>query len=159
MESIVSGFMADTKGQADLEVDSVGWTKELETGVDVLDEQHRRYIELLNDYLKKAADNTKVPEDKVIQLTESLEFLHQYAEEHFSTEESIMKDEGYPGFETHQEEHLYFLRHVGELCKDLEKNGFSPKLSREVNYYIAEWFIQHILLLDMELVDFLKTRH
>ena len=32
-------------------------------------------------------------------------------------------------------------------------------LSREVNYYIVEWFIQHILLSDMQLVEFLKIRH
>jgi len=30
--------------------------------------------------------------------------------------------------------------------------GFGPKLSREVNYYIIEWFINHILVSDMQLV-------
>ena len=70
-----------------------------------------------------------------------------------------MTDEEFPDFEEHLEEHSFFLRHVEDLCKDLETNGFSPELSREVIYYVVEWFIQHILLLDMQLVDFLKIRH
>lgn len=159
MGTLVRSFMEDTKDQADSEVGSIGWTKELETGIDVLDDQHRRYIELLNNYLEKATEKATISDQKNIQLTESLVFLRQYAEEHFSTEESIMKDAEYPDYEAHLDEHKYFLRHVGKLCKDLEKNGFSPKLSREVNYYTIEWFIQHILLLDMQLVDFLKARH
>jgi hemerythrin len=85
-------------------------------------------------------------------------FLRQYAKEHFATEETIMREAEYPEYEAHIKEHLYFLRHVGKLCEELELNGFSPKLSREVNYYISEWFIEHILLLDMQLVGFLNAR-
>jgi len=159
MESQVRGFIKDSKSQVDSEVGSIGWSKELETGIDVLDGQHRRYIELLNDYIENAKKNITTPEQKDVQLNESLGFLREYAKEHFSTEESIMIDAGFPGYEDHRHEHLYFLRHVGELCKELETKGFSPKLSREVNYYTIEWFINHILLLDMQLADFLNTRH
>ena len=159
METLVSSFMKDSKGQVDSEVDSVGWNTELETGIDVLDGQHRRYVELLNNYIERANENITTYEQKNVRLTESLVFLREYAEEHFSTEESIMRDAEFPGYEEHVEEHVYFLRHVGELCNDLETKGFSPGLFREVNYYTIEWFIQHILLLDMQLADFLKARH
>ena len=159
MESIVSSFMVGPMGQTSSEVDGIGWTKELETGIAILDEQHRRYIKLLNDYLAQATDNTMATEVKIIRLTESLSFLRQFAKEHFLTEDTIMKDAEYPDLEEHQEEHSFFLSHVEQLCKNLETNGFTPKLSREVNYYIVKWFIEHILVLDMQLVDYLKIKH
>jgi len=39
MESLVRSFMDETKAQLDLEVGSVGWNNELETGICVLDRQ------------------------------------------------------------------------------------------------------------------------
>lgn len=35
--------MPYTKGTTDSEVGNIGWTTELETGIDILDEQHRQY--------------------------------------------------------------------------------------------------------------------
>ncbi len=151
--------MADSKGTAGPEAGYVGWTEELETGIDILDDQHRRYIELLNEYIEKANEHTAGSEEEVTHLTESLDFLHQYADEHFSTEDSIMRETEYPEHETHKEEHLHFLKHVGDLCKDMETKGFSHELSREVNYYTIEWFIEHILVSDMKLVEFLKAKN
>ena len=159
MELPARSFADYTNSPTDSKLSSICWTKELETGFDVLDAQHRRYIELLNDYIEKATEDTTNSAQKDIQLTESLVFLREYAKEHFATEESIMREAEFPEYEAHLEEHLYFLRHVGGLCEDLEINGFSPKLSREVNYYTIEWFIEHILLLDMQLVAFLNARH
>lgn len=39
----MGSFMPYTKGMTESEVGNIGWTAELETGLDVLDEQHRRY--------------------------------------------------------------------------------------------------------------------
>lgn len=93
------------------------------------------------------------------QLTESLDFLRQYAAEHFSTEEAIMENEEYPDYASHMEEHSYFLSHVDELYRELCARGFSDRLSREVNYYTMEWFMEHILESDMILVEFLRIRN
>ena len=91
-------------------------------------------------------------------LAEKFDFLRQYAKEHFSTEESIMEDAGYPDSESHKGEHSYFLRHVEELYLQLVAHGYSSDLAREVNYYTLEWFIEHIRLTDMKLVAFLKQQ-
>ncbi len=156
MNSDVGSFMTYTN-VVEPKSGSVAWTAELETGIEILDEQHRHYIDLLNIYLKKATEDSK-DDEKIHQLTESLDFLRQYAKEHFSTEESVMKSAEYPDFSQHLEEHLYFLKHVGALYKEMQEEGFSPRLSREVNYYIIEWFLEHILESDMQLVQFLNIK-
>jgi hemerythrin len=50
------------------------------------------------------------------------------------------------------------VQHVEELYTQLKSVGFTPELAREVNYYIIEWFVDHIRQADMELVEFLHTK-
>ncbi|MCW8925310.1 MAG: hemerythrin family protein, partial [Xanthomonadales bacterium] len=87
--------------------------------MDILDQQHRRYIDLLNVYLKEATEQLAT-ENKSNKLKESFCFLLGYAAEHFSTEEEIMKEKDFPNYEAHRKEHLYFMNHVAKLSRELE---------------------------------------
>lgn len=139
------------------ETGHVEWSSDLDTGVGVVDEQHHQYFNLLNDYLKKATEKLSGSE-QAFDLLEKFKFLHEYAEEHFSTEEAMMIEAGFPGYDSHRGEHLYFLKHVEDLFLQMKTNGFSPSLSREVNYYIIEWFVEHIRLTDKKLAKYLKEK-
>ena len=134
-----------------------GWSKDLETGIEVLDEQHHKYFDLLGDHLAKVAESSTTTE-KLLDIAETFNFLRQYAKEHFSTEEEVMQKSGYPDSELHIEEHQYFLKHVEELYDLMRTQGYSPKLAREINYYTIEWFIEHIRITDMKLVNFLEQK-
>ena len=69
-----------------------------------------------------------------------------------------MQEAGFPDFEAHRWEHRYFEHHVEELFERLKAGGFSPELAHDVNYYIIEWFVEHIRQADMELVEFLHAK-
>jgi hemerythrin len=138
-------------------IDIQGWTKDLETGIDVLDGQHRKYFDLLENYFKKVSEMSAGPEE-ILDLAEKFNFLRQYAEEHFEAENTIMQNANYPDYERHHDEHLHFLEHVEELYESLKIKGFSPELAREVNYYTVEWFVGHIRITDMKLVEFLNQQ-
>ena len=137
------------------EIEETGWSQKIETGIEVLDAQHRQYFDLVNDYLATAAKAT-TDTDKNSELARRLDFLRRYAVDHFATEQKIMKEAGYEGYQAHFGEHMYFLQHVGALYKQLCDEGHSDKLSREVYYYALEWFIAHIQSADMKVVEFLK---
>ena len=139
------------------EVARIEWSIDLETGIGVVDQQHRQYFNLLNGYLEKATEKFSSSE-QVFDLLEKFKFLYEYAEEHFSTEEAIMTKAGFPDYESHREEHLYFLKHVEDLYSQMKTGGFSPSLRSEVNYYIIEWFVEHIRLTDKKLAAFLKGK-
>ena len=140
-----------------MEVNNIAWPVELETGIDILDDQHHHYFDLLNKFLEKASALSSGPET-VPQVAEKLEFLLQYAKEHFSTEEVIMERMQYPERESHREEHLYFLKQVQRLQKNMEYGSFYSTLVRELNFYIVEWFMEHIRINDMKLVEFLTEK-
>jgi hemerythrin len=137
------------------EIVDIGWSKGLETGVDVLDAQHRKYLELVSNYLHKAAGSTE-DSANLFELAETLDFLRQYAAEHFTAEEAVMERVNFPDYELHKQEHLFFLKHVDELYQEMLVNGYGEKLALEVHFYIAEWFIEHIQLSDVKLVEFLN---
>lgn len=155
----VRSFSSPGGDEVESEVSNIAWSPDLETGIPILDEQHHRYVDLLNDYIEKVIEYARSPEKEAAHLIESLVFLRQYAKEHFATEDAIMEASGFPDMAPHKEEHDNFLKHVGKLCEELDTHGFSPKLSREVNYYTVEWFIKHILVLDMQLVEYLKAQN
>jgi len=138
----------------------ITWSKDLETGIDVLDAQHHRYFDLLGKYIGKAAIVAKSMSDtdKVWELAETLNFLNEYAKEHFATEEAVMQEAAYAAYEQHKAEHRYFLKHVGDLYDEMKTAGYSLRLAAEVEYYTAEWFVAHIRSVDMKLVQFLKEK-
>ena len=138
------------------EIEETGWTQRIETGIGVLDDQHRRYFSLVNECLSltgKVYSKKQVSPD---QLSERLRFLRLYAIEHFATEQRIMKEADYPGYQAHFDEHMFFLKRVGDLDKQLREDGFSNKLARELQFQILEWFIRHIQTEDMDVVGFLQ---
>ena len=139
------------------ELGSVEWSVDLETGIGVVDQQHRQYFNLLNDYLKKTTEKNS-SSDQIFELLEKFQFLYEYADEHFSTEEAIMKEAGYPDYESHRKEHLHFLKHVEDLYSQMKTRGFSPSLRSEVNFYTIEWFVQHIRFTDKKMAAFLKGK-
>ncbi len=139
------------------EIVQIGWSKALETGVDVLDAQHRKYLEMVSNYLHQAAKTSEDSENP-FELAETLGFLREYASEHFAAEELVMERVSYPDYESHKQEHLFFLKHVDELYREMLANGYSRTLALEVHYYIAEWFVAHIQLTDVKLVEFLNQK-
>jgi hemerythrin len=137
------------------EIKETGWTKKIETGVDILDSQHRQYFRFVNDYLTTAAKVT-TNEDKNSELVKRLDFLRLYAIEHFATEQKIMQDAVYEGYQRHLEEHMYFLKHVEDLYEQVSNEGNNDRLTRELHFYTLEWFISHIQFTDMKMVAFLN---
>ncbi len=148
---MVFGTLKDDLGTA---IEETGWTDGIETGEDVLDGQHRKYFNFVNDYLGTATTRNYERQDH--DLVDRMDFLIGYAMEHFATEQKIMKQAGYPRFQEHFEEHMYFLKHVESLRKAIKEVGNNDGLTREVRFYTLEWFVQHILSSDMKMVEFLK---
>lgn len=128
------------------------WTTELETGIESLDKEHAKYFDFVNDLLTTAAN----AESSVSGVVDKIDFLIRYAMEHFSTEQNLMKQEAYDGYQPHFEEHMHFLKHVGSLRNQIRDNGSNDKLMREVRFYTLEWFVEHIQSSDVKFVEFLK---
>jgi len=128
------------------------WNKTLETGYDEIDEQHKQLFNTLNSLVNSGENN-----DGSENIIKAIEFLTKYTIMHFTTEEVLMKNSGYPEYVYHKQCHDTFKETVAEFLVRLEKEGSSGDLMASVTTTIGEWLITHIRVDDIKMAKFVKN--
>jgi len=132
------------------------WTKDLSVGVELIDEQHRELFKRINDLV----NSIKKSECKLT-IGGTLQFLDEYAREHFGAEEKLMQEYGYAAFEYHKAQHSLFLQSLQDLkrmSEGPEVKGSNYELSVTTNQVVVDWIIDHIMKIDRKLGDFLREK-
>jgi hemerythrin-like metal-binding protein len=131
----------------------IEWDQSLSVGVTEIDEQHKRMVYRLNE-LSVAIDRG---EDSSV-LFEVMNFLIDYTEHHFATEEKYMLENNYPDCNSHKLKHDEFKISLKGLAQNLLDNGASPELADQVNVFLVNWLIDHIQGVDQELGSYLSEK-
>lgn len=115
------------------------WTKDLETGNATIDTQHKQLIKAINDLLEActAGKGRSV-------LGSTLDFLSDYTAKHFSDEEKLQTQSGYPDYINHKKLHEGFKATVRDLGQQLKTEGATIPLLSKVNSNIGGWLVNHI---------------
>ena len=131
----------------------VQWTQNMETGIGIVDEQHRelfRRIDQLLDAMRAGKGREHVGE--------LMEFLKGYVMEHFRTEEAIWRKGGLPDFERHRAVHEAFKRDLAQLADEHARDPGKLSLTIEVQRRVMEWLREHILKVDKKAAETLGGR-
>jgi hemerythrin len=126
------------------------WSSRYETGIDIIDKQHKSLFDAVN----KLADSFKAGTSKTA-VKDSMDFMVKYTVEHFSTEEKIMRDMGYPNLTSHMAEHAQLVRKASELQAKLNEG---KPVTMEVTTFLADWLKHHINEVDMGYVQYKKSQ-
>jgi hemerythrin len=112
------------------------WTSQLNIGIDVIDQQHRRIVDYINqlDDAYSSAHSQKEIGNLVTALVD-------YTISHFGFEESLQEEAGYPFVKAHKRVHVLFTRRVSDFQKRLENN---EDISEELNSLLVIWLANHI---------------
>lgn len=129
------------------------WDDSLSIGVELIDEQHKKWIERLSDVQAAIEDLRGMP-----QIANTLDFLVDYTEFHFSTEEKSMSDTGYPELENHRAKHQELKGTLDDLIADFRDYGVTEKLSQAVGTLLGNWLRDHIRVVDQAFAVFLKEK-
>ena len=132
---------------------SIEWTRDLETGIDLIDDQHREIFKRVNR-LSEACNEGKGKEE-VMKL---LLFLGDYVKEHFAAEEKLQVRYGYPGYASHKSQHTRFIADIARLGTAFKTEGATLSLVIMTNKTLTSWLLQHIGKTDKELGAFLKDQ-
>ena len=132
-------------------MDLIKWKDKYLVNVKVLDEQHKRLVEIINllyTSMRVGKGNQA--------LGGILNDLISYATNHFSTEEKLLDDFNYPDFEIHKEEHLNFIQKITDFKEafDLGKAG----LSVDVLEFLRNWLSKHIVKSDKKFGPYLNDK-
>ncbi len=84
------------------------WQDDLNTGIQVIDNQHKRIVEMIN-HLHDAQQGKEHAA-----IAEVIEELVDYTPSHFAFEETLMEDAGYQFSRAHKKIHELFIRRVSE---------------------------------------------
>jgi hemerythrin-like metal-binding protein len=130
----------------------IEWDENLSVGVKEIDEQHKMMVYRLNE-LSVAIDRDA--ESSI--LYQTMNFLIEYTEHHFGTEEKYMIENNYPRSDYHKEKHNEFKRTLKNLAQSFIEDGATPELTNQVNIFLVNWLIDHIKGVDQELGIFLHN--
>ena len=130
-------------------IEAFVWSDKLATGIDEVDGQHQRLVQLINEIgslCTLGADST--------QIKPVLDELVRYTVYHFDTEERMMRQ--YEVSAAHQESHLKahdnFRKQVTlaiGIIQTAPQN--SMHLLAQLLEYLAHWLLQHIMVVDLRM--------
>lgn len=126
----------------------INWTVELDTGIEVIDHQHRQIVDFINQL--EAANVTK---DKA-KVKDVVDACVDYTLSHFAFEESLQEEAGYKYCKPHKKVHELFTRKVAEYQQRVD---LGDDVADELHGMLARWLINHIKRDDADYVASVKT--
>lgn len=134
-------------------MDKLQWDESLSVGIDLIDDQHKKWIDQFND----AADVVSTHQGPA-QITKTLGFLVDYTEAHFSTEEKHMSESGYGDRELHKAKHDELRETLATLVQDFEEDGATSALVDSIDTFLRNWLIKHIQEVDRRFGEFVRAK-
>ncbi len=128
------------------------WTRDIELGIQSIDNQHKELIELINKVLE-ACNLGKGKETVGV----ALDFATSYAFKHFKSEEGLMRERNYPEYVNHKSFHQEFERDVTALKSEFDQVGPTISIVLKLNRLLVDWLIKHIKNEDRKVASFIKS--
>ena len=113
----------------------ISWTADLDTGIPLIDQQHRRIVDFINhlEVAKNAGDKEAVKQivyDCV-----------DYTLSHFAFEEELMEEAGYAFCAAHKRVHEVFVKRVSEYRMRFQAG---EDITDELRTMLSRWLFNHI---------------
>ncbi|MEJ1354389.1 MAG: bacteriohemerythrin [Candidatus Sedimenticola sp. (ex Thyasira tokunagai)] len=123
------------------------WSPDLDTGIPVIDKQHQRIVEYINQ-LNHAQQSSSREE-----VGEVLDQLVDYTLSHFTFEEELMDESGYRFVNAHKKVHKLFVRRVGDY---VERFKTGEDITDELLASLKTWLVNHIKNDDSDYTEIVK---
>lgn len=127
------------------------WQDDLNTGIDIIDQQHRRILEYINALEGIGPQHPFRPSAEAGNVIDE---LVDYTMSHFAFEETLMEDAGYEFFNPHKKVHQIFVQRVGEFHSRF-KSG--ENVTAELHGLLHSWLFNHIRRDDANYVPAVKA--
>jgi len=122
----------------------IKWTSDLKTNIRIIDEQHKKIVDYINRLhdVQSSQNRNKVGEI----ITQLLD----YTISHFSYEEALMEQAGYPFLAPHKKVHQLFIDKVNTYVSRFKAG---EDITEELLVMLESWLISHIKNEDGDYAD------
>lgn len=128
----------------------ITWSDELSVGIDSIDDQHKKLVNMLN-----ALNDGVEKGDADAVLAKIFEGLVVYTAKHFAYEEDLFAKTGYPMSEGHIKEHEALKTQALDLKAKMDEGDFMVGV--EVLAFLKDWLTNHIMKSDAAYSEHLKA--
>jgi hemerythrin len=124
------------------------WDDTYNTGIEVIDNQHRMIVDYINRLDNAISTNDKDEIDKVF------DNLLNYCISHFSFEESLMTEHGYEHTEGHRRVHNSFTTRIENYKSEW---NYGKDISRQLLGDLKIWLVSHIQSEDQDYAEVIRN--
>jgi hemerythrin-like metal-binding protein len=125
---------------------AIEWRDSYRLGDAGIDAQHQTMFALVNRLLAA----TEKPH-----VTEAVANLFKHTRDHFTHEESRMRETDYPGRHAHVEQHNTLLAKLGHASELIDNYSLTMA---NLESFLAVWLIKHMETLDAPLVNHIRRQ-
>lgn len=116
----------------------VVWNKLFEYGIPIIDQQHKKIVTMMNNVVEKL-EVEKISDD----IKRECQIAIIIVAEHFSDEERLLEDIGYPGLSQQKELHKKIMLKLQNVRREIDLEN--DVLSQGIVGEFREMFKRHIL--------------
>jgi hemerythrin-like metal-binding protein len=130
----------------------IEWTAELSVGIESIDEQHKKLVNMIN-----ALNDAMLSNSSNELLGKIFTGLAAYTQKHFAYEENMFAEYGYPNSQEHKRQHNELIAQVVELKGRFLDNP-QGTISNDLMLFLKRWLTNHIMRTDKEYTEFLISK-
>jgi hemerythrin len=135
------------ESNSDIKMASVLWHEKYNTGITLIDNQHKELVIIINKLIFSVNDDIT---NEVILII--FNELYDYTNYHLKFEEQYFDKNNEIDVHLHKLQHKHFIEHLDEIKHSLKENN----LSNELIYFVADWLLVHIQHEDKKLINYLE---
>jgi len=128
---------------------TIPWTPDMNTGIEVIDNQHKRIVDYINQLGQAIHQRNRATVGTV------LDELVDYTISHFAFEESLQEEVGYQFAKPHKAVHDVFIKRV---AKYQEKHSAGADVAHQLHSMLSTWLVHHIKRDDMAYVSEVRAK-
>ncbi len=149
LQDEVKRFLDEVRNDTEKQV-LLEWSDEFEIGHPEIDQEHKSFIDMLNDYYGKMLEGLHD-----YQTSEAINsFMAQFTD-HLRHEEEEMERTQYPKLSEHKEVHSRFEQSLNDI---LNKQDEGEDVSIDFLNYLAQWLKVHLVKDDCEFAQFVRLQ-
>lgn len=130
-------------------------------GIEPLDADHRKMVQLLNAVLcegaEESAESPRESNGNAVPIGERMQALMDHLREHFAREEAFLEAIDYPGFAEHKRDHAIEMAELVALARRVSERG-DRCVGAEGADGIKRWFFDHVIAEDQRFARYYHDR-
>ena len=127
------------------------WSSTFSCGIRMIDEQHKKLIEIVNDLFSHVNGNE---EQECEYFNKVIHGYIDYIKIHFATEERLMCFIKFESYISHKREHDNFLKTIADSVRTF--NTWDRVSLSTLARFLRSWILSHIVIMDKGYFEYLN---